>query len=217
VPGMIERVTMVTEYGGVAGTFDRVYYHRPSGTYVVGDVKTGKSMKLAMDETQCQEWLYAHGINQNGVYDINTKQWCPPGSYGDSEVTGPWQVPTVREDVGLIIHMPVQGPDAGKVILLKTDLVAGKAYAELCGSVRDWSKGKVVPWTWEPEAAVEAPQEPVAERAWYLEFAAVTNSEEARQLWYEMTAAHPDATQDFLDTMAEIGRAALEVASVDRG
>lgn len=173
VPGFIERTTMISEFGGVCGTFDRIFYHRPSGTYVVGDLKTGKTMEYAVDETETQLWCYAHGVNQNGVYDWNTKSWLPPGTYGDSVETGPWQVPTVREDVGVIIHMPVQGPEAGTVNVLKADLVAGKAHAELCHANRSRPKRKLAPW-----ASWVAP-----EPTWEERFADVWTNEEATRLW----------------------------------
>ena len=146
VPGLIERTTMITEFGGVCGTFDRIFFHRPSGSYVIGDLKTGKTMKYAMNETQTQMWCYAHGVNQNGVYDWNTHTWVP---VGDPMTKGshPDGVPIkVREDVGVIIHMPVQGPEAGTVNVLLADLEAGRGHAELCHAVRSAPKGKPVLW-----------------------------------------------------------------------
>src|SRR5688500_7255495 len=77
VPGLIERTVMISEFGGVCGTFDRVFFHRPSGTYVIGDLKTGKTLRYGVDEFCAQLWNYAHGINQNGVYDWNTNTWRP--------------------------------------------------------------------------------------------------------------------------------------------
>lgn len=173
VPGLIERTTMISEFGGVCGTFDRIFFHRPSGSYVVGDLKTGKTMKYAMNETQTQMWCYAHGVNQNGVYDWNTHTWVP---VGDPMTKGshPDGVPIrVREDVGVIIHMPVQGPEAGTVNVLLADLVAGKEHAELCHAVRSRPKHKPVLW-----ASWTAP-----DPTWEERFAAVWTSEEATRLW----------------------------------
>lgn len=141
VPGLIERTTMVREFGGVVGTFDRIFYHRPSDSYMVGDLKTGKTMEYAMDETQTQMWLYAHGVNQNGIYDWNDDVWT---SWLDRAEGGGTPV---REDVGVVIHMPVQGPLAGQVILDKADLVAGARHAELCHAIRSRHKSKVTPWS----------------------------------------------------------------------
>lgn len=166
VPGMIERITAITEYGGVAGTFDRCYFHRPSGRYLIGDVKTGKTMKYAMSETECQEWGYAHGINQNGVYDLNTHEWIPPGEK------------RVDETEGIVIHMPVQGPLAGTVRLLRANLVRGRAYADLCAGVRGWEPAKEELWTWEPEPAA---QEPGID--WDDTFRHVASKEQATEYW----------------------------------
>lgn len=172
VPGLIERTTMITEYGGVVGTLDRIFYHRPSGTYIVGDLKTGKTMEYAMNETETQMWVYAHGVNQNGVYDWNTDTWH---KWCDLE----GQI-TVREDVGVIIHMPVQGPLAGQVVLDHADLEAGARHAELCHRNRTAPKSKVRPFE---------PPLPARPLTWEERFALVTSGEHATQLWREAKAA----------------------------
>jgi hypothetical protein len=179
VPGLIERTTMVREFGGVVGTFDRVLYHRPSRTYVIGDLKTGKTMDYSMDETNTQMWLYAHGVNQSGVYDWNTDTWSPAWTAKGSESGQPHRA-TVREDVGVIIHMPVQGPQAGTVTLVHADLAAGARHAELCHAVRSRHKSKVTPFT-VPEA--------LNERAWEGDFQAVTDAAHAGQMWEQARAA----------------------------
>lgn len=173
VPGLIERTTMITEYGGVVGTFDRIFYHRPSGTYIVGDLKTGKTMEYAMNETETQMWVYAHGVNQNGVYDWNTDTW--------GQATNKFSEPIeVREDVGVIIHMPVQGPLAGQVVLDHADLEAGARHAELCHRNRTAPKSKVRPFE---------PPLPARPLTWEERFALVTSGEHATQLWREAKAA----------------------------
>lgn len=173
VPGLIERTTMVREFGGVVGTFDRIFYHRPSNSYMVGDLKTGKTMEYAMDETQTQIWLYAHGVNQNGVYDWNTDEWSPVGE-PMTRGAHPDGVPiTVREDVGVIIHMPVQGKLAGQVILNRADLRAGARHAELCHAIRSRHKSSVVAWS-NDDLAPALPQGEVArDLAWGIDWDAV--------------------------------------------
>lgn len=208
VPGLIERTVMVREFGGVVGSFDRIFYHRASGQYVIGDLKTGKTLKWGMDEIQAQIWFYAHGVNQSGVYDWNTDTWRPVAHDAGVPNTMPPLV-HVREDVGVIIHMPVQGPEAGAVYVRKADLVRGKAYAELCASVRDWEKSKVQDWGM-PAAELlcaecgEA-QDPNGHDckplSWAERFAAVTTKEEATALWLEAKAdasVHPLTLQDFI-------------------
>jgi hypothetical protein len=159
VQGLIERTTYVPEFGGVVGTLDRVYYHEKSGTYLIGDVKTGKTLEYGMDEIETQEAIYARGVNGAGVYDWNTDTWCPPGSYGDSVGTGPWQVPPVSEDWGIVIHMPVQGDDAGKCLLVEADLQRGWRHAKVCYDVRveRANKPKPRPWTGDRLMAPETP------------------------------------------------------------
>lgn len=187
VRGLIERTTYIPEYGGVVGTLDRVYYHERSGQYIIGDVKTGKTLKYGMDEIETQEWIYAHGVNESGVYDWNTDTWCPPGSYGDSVQTGPWQVPEVSEEWGVVIHMPVQGDDAGKCLLIEADLQRGRRHADVCHDVRTQrsNKPKPKPWTGERLGSNEKPTEPVVESlvGWESMFTNVQSSAQAHDLW----------------------------------
>jgi hypothetical protein len=187
VRGLIERTTYIPEYGGVVGTLDRVYYHERSGQYIIGDVKTGKTLEYGMDEIEVQEWIYAHGVNVSGVYDWNTDTWCPPGSYGDSVQTGPWQVPEVSEEWGVVIHMPVQGDDAGKCLLIEADLQRGRRHADVCHDVRTQrsNKPKPKPWTGERLGSNEKPTEPVVESlvGWESMFTNVQSSAQAHDLW----------------------------------
>lgn len=191
VPGLIERTTMITEYGGVVGTFDRIFYHRPSGTYIVGDLKTGKTMEYAMNETETQMWVYAHGVNQNGVYDWNTDTW--------GRATNKFSDPIeVSEDVGVIIHMPVQGPLAGQVVLDHADLEAGARHAELCHRNRTAPRSKVRPF--------KAPL-PARPLTWEDRFALVTSGEHATQLWREAKAAGIAGVR--LNELVSVARQAL--------
>jgi len=208
ITSLIERTTIIREFGWVCGTFDRIFFHRPSGQYVIGDLKTAKTMDYGKNEIEAQLWAYAHGVNQNGIYDWNTDTWLPPGAYGDSVETGPWQVPQVSEKVGVVIHMPVQGDLEGTVSLLWADLEAGAQHAELCYAVRSQPKGKMKPWgdgpaplappepvidftgDWEVRASVT----PVPPAAWSWEdgFSRVTTSDQASALWRQAKAAGVD-------------------------
>lgn len=200
VPGLIERTVFISEFGGVCGTFDRVYYHRASGTYQVGDVKTGKTLKYGMNEIEAQIWTYAHGINEHGVYDWNTKTWCIP-------VNPPGGRVVVSETQGIIVHMPVQGPDQGLVLIRGADLVAGAAHARLCHANRDQPKSKVHDWVPPLPALPPAPEvveddgivdavivedEP---EPWGLLFSQVRTREEARALWDRAHAAGVSADE----------------------
>lgn len=178
VPGLIERTTFIREYGGVAGTFDRIFYHVQSGQYVPGDLKTGKTMSYAMDETECQIWIYAHGVNQNGIYDWNTDTWGPAlAGMLETDPEERQQI-TVSETVGVIVHMPVQGPEAGEVHLRFANLERGRAYADLNHAVRSYQKSKVLPFEM---PGIEAGPGPT----WEERFAAVTTVAEAGELWEE--------------------------------
>lgn len=204
VPGLIERTVSVTEFGGVVGTFDRVFYHRASGTYIIGDLKTGKTLKYGMDEIQAQMWFYAHGINQNGVYDWNTNTWGPADApWGESAVMRNIKV---REDVGVIIHMPVQGPQAGDVYVRKADLVKGAGYAALCASVRDWPKSKVEDWVGLP---AERPDGVLSYSEWRAMFSEVSSSEEATALWRRAKAVGFSGV--LLNDLIEVARQSLRV------
>lgn len=182
VPGLIERTTCVTEFGGVAGTFDNVYFHPASSRYVLGDKKTGKTMEYARNEYEAQLAVYAHGVNRHGVFDWNTKRWQPPGSYGDSVETGPWSIPHVSEDVGVIIHLPLQGEWAGTCRALRADLREGWAHAELCAqAIARRERLKDMP-LWDGT-------EFAGGRNWDVEFSSVYSNEEASRLWLEAKAA----------------------------
>ena len=198
VPGLIERTVMITEFGGVCGTFDRVFYHRPSGSYVIGDLKTGKTLKYGMDEIQAQMWCYAHGVNQNGVYDWNTKEWRPVSHDAGVPNTMPPLV-KVREDIGVIIHMPVQGPEAGDVYVRKADLSRGAEYAALCASVKGWTKSKVQDWVGVPALS------------WEDRFRAVTTGEAATALWREAKAEGIKGR--ILDEYIDLARQSIRVHS----
>lgn len=208
VPGLIERTTFIREYGGVCGTFDRIFYHRPSGQYIVGDLKTGKTMKYAMDETECQIWTYAHGVNQTGIYDWHTDTWGP---VGDPMTRGPHPdgVPiTVSETVGVIVHMPVQGPEAGEVYLRFANLERGRAYAELNNAVKSYEKSKVLPFEM-PGADAQVVEEPAPApgRDWHAEFKAVTSRDQANALYRELKAS--GANEEYMALALLFGKQAL--------
>lgn len=124
VPSMLERRTAVVEFG-VAGTFDQLLQLTRdipgvgrAGDYVVGDKKTGSDMSYGQGTHSIQLALYAHGLNSVGVWDGHTNQWVR-------------SVP-VREDVGIIIHIPLQGGDCTLHVL---DLTVGWAAAQLAHRV----------------------------------------------------------------------------------
>ena len=185
IPGLIERTVVIQEFGGVCGTYDRVMLHRPSNSYVAVDVKSGKTLKYGMHEIETQLWVYAHGHNQNGVYDHHTKTWSKAG------------LPRVREDWGVVVHMPVQGDLAGQVVLTPADLTAGRQHAELCHAIRTQPSRKVMPWKGlEPEP-------------WEARFSGVQSQEEASELWLAAKAEGFEGVR--LNELVRLAQTALQV------
>lgn len=124
VPSLLERRTAVVEYG-VAGTFDQVtevvqlqdWSLREGlsvGDFLVTDKKTGSNMDYGTGTHGIQLWLYAHGINTSGVWDAFENRWTMPVR--------------VREDVGIIVHIPLE---QGKCTLHALNLERGREGAVL--------------------------------------------------------------------------------------
>lgn len=209
IRSLIERTTIIREYGWVCGTFDRIFFHRPSGRYVIGDLKTGKTMDYGKNETECQLWIYAHGVNQNGIYDWNTRTWGPaqdlerydPAEWGGAQLQ-------VSESVGVVIHMPVQGPKEGTVELLWADLESGAAHARVCADVAARPGGKMKAWGDGP-----APLAPRAVTLWELRFASVTTNAEATALWRLAKQEGIEGVR--LNELIALARIALQVTSPD--
>jgi hypothetical protein len=124
VPSLLERRTVVVEYG-VAGTFDQVtevvqlqdWSRREGlsvGDFLVTDKKTGSNMDYGTGTHGIQLWLYAHGINTSGVWDAFGNRWTTPVR--------------VREDVGIIVHIPLE---QGRCTLHALNLERGREGAVL--------------------------------------------------------------------------------------
>lgn len=203
VPGLIERTTVIQEFGGIVGTLDRVYLHEASGQYLIGDVKTGKTLQYGMDEIETQEWIYAHGVNENGVYDWNLDRWYPAtAQWGEGKVI------TVSEEWGIVVHLPVQGPDAGTCKLVRADLQRGKRHAQVCHDVRVQRSSKPKPEPWDG-ALLKAPEcagQPVTVK-WRGAFSRVTSQADAFALWEEATAAGVGPAE--LDLLVEMAQQRL--------
>jgi hypothetical protein len=191
VPGLIERTTFVDQWNGIAGTFDRVLYHRPSGTYLIGDLKTGRDLKYGRMEIAVQLALYAYGINHHGVYDWNEGRWETPWDSRE-HLDGPIKV---RTDFGVVMHLPIQGDDAGKCALKRINLAAGWDAAQVCGNViasrkrADYMDDEFVlpsaPYVPEtpPENLAVQIRPTVGAPSWERQFSNVDTKEEASALW----------------------------------
>lgn len=131
VPHLIER-TIVCPEMGAAGRFDRVL-QEANGTYVIGDIKSGHSLEYGWVEIAVQLALYAHGINQHGIWDKYNQQWSKTG------------IPTVRTDYAVVMHLPV---DTSECTLYAVDIDQGWSLARLCMDVKAArrSKGLALPY-----------------------------------------------------------------------
>lgn len=146
VKGLIERSVFCDEMN-VCGTFDRVLecirttevldldgrmvtIHE--GEFVIGDVKSGDNIKHPWLEILIQEALYAHAVNENGVAVQDEPggpfRWSPLPDFG---------VPKVREDVGVVMHVPY---GSGECKFYAADLITGWRGAKICKDNRDFWK-----------------------------------------------------------------------------
>lgn len=146
VKGLIERSVFCREMN-VCGTFDRVLecvrttdvldlngrmttIHE--GEFVIGDVKSGDNIKHPWLEILIQEALYAHAINENGVAVQDEPggpfRWAPLADFG---------VDKVREDVGVVMHVPY---GSGECKFYAADLITGWRGAKICKDNRDFWK-----------------------------------------------------------------------------
>lgn len=209
IPFLIERITAVPDLG-VAGTLDRIVRDR-YGKYRTLDVKTG-NMDFGQLGICVQLATYTAGVNTAGVYDLDTGTWCPPGSYGDSVETGPWSVPKVETDYGLVAHIPV---GSGTCELLKVPIDTGWEAVQTAVQVRDWRKQKRLFSAYDPgeddgpteafPTQVGSPQHPLG--MWGERFRAVSSRAEAMALYTEALAALGRGPE--LDSLVQIGMAVL--------
>lgn len=205
VPALLERRTVVTEYG-TAGTFDQVCMAvrdipeagLAKGDFVVTDKKTGSDVSYGAGTHAVQLSQYAHGINSSGVWDEFARQWTHPVR--------------VREDVGVIVHLPLE---TGQCTLHVLDLTKGWAACSIVQAVYDWrstvksrrtklSRQIGTTTVVEKEAPVSAPVQPptpVAEAlppeptgvGWTARVQGATTLELARQVHADAVAARmPD-------------------------
>lgn len=148
VPHMIEFSTGVLQYE-VMGTSDNCYratkhlvlkmprgeVRLSPGEHVIGDKKTGKDLDYGWQEICIQLAVYAQGVNTLGMFDWGDKTW-------DKDPLSRFAEPgtKVREDVGVIVHIPVDHRSKKEPALYGVDLESGWSAAVLCERVRTWRK-----------------------------------------------------------------------------
>lgn len=234
-PGLVEQTTMTHLYGGVAGRFDEIRYHRPSRTYVMCDTKSGQHVaNYGRNEVPAQLAVYAEGFNKYGVYD-----WPEPPEDPDAEwPPGRWRRPVdaegrliqVRTDVGCVIHTPIQGKDAYTVTLRWPSLVWGRYMAKECAQVRK-DRSSAPKWVTASPEEIEAmlvtpaalvlaedmaedavPVTPTWADPWPARFQAVKTRDEANALY--VRARDAGLPVEDLAKLIRIGKAAL-LSTVD--
>lgn len=234
LPHLMERSTAVVDLE-VIGTFDGIV-RLPDGTYAVGDKKTGATLEFNQAEIAVQIAVYAHGVNSAGVATAH------PSNVEGEPPTWTWEKPRdedgnvikVREDIGIVIHIPY---GTGDCFIYSIPLDVGWRGAQLCREVQSWQKVKniveAVPDAKpsgiiaELEKATAAPATDVFTEAekgfevptaantgrtpvldWMEKFAAVTTKEEALDVYRQAQSAGVGPV--VLKAGVEVGKGALQ-------
>jgi hypothetical protein len=122
--------TVVNEEYRAAGTVDRLYRltrplfapdgaYLPEGTFVVGDLKTGKSLDFSLPGYHVQMAIYAQGR----MYNVESDKFMP--------------TPDINQKWGIIVHMP---SNAETCEFIWCDLEVGNYGAYLVNEIKDWRK-----------------------------------------------------------------------------
>lgn len=122
VPEFIEQTVAVPDFGGIAGTFDRVVWHE--GRHKILDLKTGRDLEYGWMEIVVQLAIYA---NAPAYFDKKTKMWVPLPADMDL-------------GTALVVHLPAQSE--AKATVHEVDINAGWDIAKLCHAVRQARKRK---------------------------------------------------------------------------
>jgi hypothetical protein len=145
VPDMIERVTLSTKYG-IAGKFDRIL-RLSDGSYVIGDLKTGDDIELALPSIAGQLEAYADGVNTHGV-------WAGDG--WDTRIK-------VRDDVAVVVWLP--STRDGEIHIVPIDLNEGRRVNHGNLTVRETRKIKHHHVRLSP-SVLAAPSQDVIDQHW---------------------------------------------------
>lgn len=117
-PGYIERSVLNTRWN-IAGSFDRLF-QLPDGTWVVGDLKTGRNLQYGWNEIAIQLVIYALA---DAIYDWGRDVFLPMPE-------------GLRKDYALVVHLPA-GSGQAEVYRVQLDPAAVMA-GDLCAQVRKW-------------------------------------------------------------------------------
>lgn len=165
VPGMQERRVLVEELE-VVGTLDNIVTQEPGAA--------GRDLMVADLKTQKRFWTFLEIAAQLATYAHGDAMWDPE--------TGTWQdMPTVRQDVALVLWMPRVHPSGEPAVdVYEVDIAAGWETAKHAYKiVKDRSAAKKRGWL--------RPAPPVTETERYAAlFASVDSAAEGRALVAEV-------------------------------
>lgn len=119
----LQECTVCLPQFDVAGRFDKIVQCQ-SGKYRIGDIKSGQTLTYSELEISVQLALYAHGLNETGVYDQGARAWSR-------------DVPQVEMDYALVLHTPA---GSGECTPYRVDIAAGWGAVRVCADARDWRK-----------------------------------------------------------------------------
>jgi len=190
VPDLIERVVIVPRFG-VAGKFDRIYrvtrsctvelpgvepFTLEAGQFIMGDLKTGRTLEYAWGEIAVQLWLYA---NAEALFDRKTRKYFP--------------MPEIEKRVAVVVHLPV---GAATATVFDMNLALSEQAAVLCHTVREWRKvkGLAVPrLVTRAEPAAQLDDEPTVEiedpAGWGVKLDTARTTDDLSAIWREANAA----------------------------
>lgn len=123
-----EFATVCREYR-TAGTCDRLYRLTrpliaptgeilPTGTLVIGDLKTGSKLEFGLPSYTVQMALYSQGE----FYDVTTDEFI--------------ETPTINQDWAILVHLPAAEP--GRCEFLWVNLEIGNQGAWLTAEIKQW-------------------------------------------------------------------------------
>ena len=122
-----ETFVVIDDYG-VAGTFDRLML-TPDGKLVIGDLKSGR-VDFGLAKMGRQVAGYSRG-----------KRYCP---FTFKRTPLEFNGMTVDQELGYIIHVPIEKKAGEQAQMIPMDLNAGWAEWPLCQQIREARKRKIV-------------------------------------------------------------------------
>lgn len=113
----------------IAGRFDRIVRHRPSGRLFILDIKTGANVA---------DYLHSHAVQ---LHCYAAAEWLGEGPGGDTDFEiSEWQpMLAVDQSVALVAHLP----QSGEASIVAVDIAAGgRCFAEVIQPTWSWRNRK---------------------------------------------------------------------------